>query len=87
MSHLDHLPQTICHQDVWRKNLFARSRSAGDEETVAIDWELVGVGAAGEDVGNLLGVSLLNFDVDVGEAAVLAETMLTDYLAGLSDVG
>jgi aminoglycoside phosphotransferase (APT) family kinase protein len=50
---LEQLPQTLCHQDVWRKNLLHRQSPDGKEETVALDWELVGIGVAGEDVGNL----------------------------------
>ena len=86
-ARLDQFPQTLCHQDVARRNLFSRATATGGEETVAIDWEVVGVGAAGEDMGNVLGVSLLNFDVDVQHADELAETLLTQYLAGLGAAG
>lgn len=84
---LERLPQTLCHHDLWRKNLLSRLSPGGAEETVALDWELVGLGAAGEDVGNLLGVSLLNFDVESTQAEALAETMLAHYLAGLQQAG
>jgi len=81
------LPQTLCHHDVWRTNLFARTTTTGAEETVAIDWELVGLGAAGEDMGKLLGVSVLNLEVDARDADALAETLVTQYLAGLGAGG
>lgn len=48
---------------------------------------MVGLGAAGEDVGNLLGVSLLNFDVEAAHADVLADTLLAQYVEGLHDAG
>ena len=87
LARLEGLPQTLCHHDVWRKNLFTRTGRDGQTETVAIDWELVGTGAAGEDVGNLLGVSLLNFEVEADHAPHLAEQMLGNYLAGLHTAG
>jgi hypothetical protein len=86
-AQLERLSQTLCHHDVWHKNLFTRMSAAGIEETIAIDWELVGVGAAGEDVGNLLGVSLLNFDVEANQASLLKEALFTQYLDGLCRAG
>lgn len=84
---LERLPQTLCHHDLWRNNLFTRHTPAQQEQTIAIDWELVGLGAPGEDLGNLLGVSLLNFDVAAEDAAQLADRLLQSYLAGLEDAG
>ena len=55
VRHLAHLPQTVCHHDVWRNNIISRRTADGQDETVVLDWEMVGLGAAGEDVGNLLG--------------------------------
>lgn len=84
---LAHLPQTVCHHDVWRNNLISRHNADGQDETIVLDWEMVGLGAAGEDVGNLLGVSLLNFDVEATQADVLADTLLAQYVEGLHDAG
>lgn len=84
---LEQLPRTLCHHDLWRKNLFTRRAADGHEQTIAIDWELVGWGAPGEDLGNLLGVSLLNFDVVASSGPQLAELLLGGYLAGLDDAG
>lgn len=81
------LPQTLAHHDCWRKNLFTRINAEGDEDIVLIDWELAGHGAAGEDAGNLLGVSLLNFDLDAAEAQDAADALLIAYLNGLADGG
>jgi aminoglycoside/choline kinase family phosphotransferase len=86
-TRLDSMPQTLCHHDVWRNNLFVRQVADGAAQTVAIDWECVGIGAPGEDAGNLVGVSLLNFDVDVADAPLLAETVLAAYLQGQHDAG
>jgi hypothetical protein len=84
---LERQPQTLCHHDLWRNNLFARSTASHQEQTIAIDWELVGLGAAGEDLGNLLGVSLLNVDVAAEDAPELADRLLQSYLAGLHAAG
>lgn len=84
---LERLPQVFTHHDAWRGNLFARRDADGAEQTVAIDWELAGSGAAGADAGNLLGISLFNLDVAPGEAAMLRELILDGYLAGLRGAG
>jgi aminoglycoside phosphotransferase (APT) family kinase protein len=84
---LERLPQTLCHHDLWRHNLAARPGSAVQPQTVVLDWEVAGLGAPGEDVGNLLGVSLLNFDLPAEQAAAAAETLLSEYLAGLRSTG
>jgi Phosphotransferase enzyme family len=82
-TRLEQLPQTLCHHDFWRKNLLARGSAGHRQQTVAIDWEVVGLGAAGEDLGNLIGVSLLNFDIDAQDALVFADAMLDNYAQGL----
>jgi hypothetical protein len=41
------LPQTLCHLDAWRGNLFAVPGAGGGAQTLAIDWAFVGLGAAG----------------------------------------
>jgi hypothetical protein len=56
---LDRLPRTLCHLDLHR-NLFAD----GDDCTVAVDWSFVGIGAIGEDAGNLVADAVLDFHVD-----------------------
>ena len=84
---MERVPQTLCHHDVWRNNLFACTSTAGLQQTVAIDWELIGVGAAGEDAGNLLFVSLLNMDQEMADAPALAAAMQQAYVEGLHDHG
>lgn len=84
---LERLPQTLCHHDLWRNNLASRLSGTGSPETLLFDWEAAGLGAPGEDLGNLLGVSVLNFDCAAEQATELAETLLSSYLAGLRRVG
>lgn len=83
---LDRLPQGLQHGDAGRKNLFARRR-AGRDETVAIDWSMLGIGALGEDAATLAGSSVVWFQVDTADAAAVEEACLEGYLAGLHDAG
>ena len=47
---LDRLPETLCHFDAFRRNLFARRTPDGLGRTVVIDWAFVGIGAVGQDI-------------------------------------
>jgi hypothetical protein len=82
---LDHLPQTLCHFDAFRGNLFTRQTATGGPELVAIDWAFVGLGAVGQEARALLthGWRALGKD----RARPLMEIVLMGYLEGLSDMG
>lgn len=80
-------PQTFCHGDAIRRNLFARRRADGAEATVAIDWEFAGYYAVGEEVGQTLSVAGAFFDLDSAELPSLDEALFAGYLAGLRDAG
>ncbi len=84
---LEKLPQTFCHGDAIRQNLFARSRTDGTEEIVAIDWENAGHYAAGEEVGQTLSVASAFFDVEPSDLPSLDEALFGSYLDGLRDAG
>jgi len=84
---LNQSPRCFCHQDAHRRNLFARRTSDGNEQTVAIDWALSGVGALGEDAAKLLSGSLSFLEYPVAQAAVLDKTIFAGYLAGLQAAG
>lgn len=47
---LDHLPQTFCHQDAFRRNLFAHH-----DKTFAIDWGYAGIAPLGAELVPLIG--------------------------------
>lgn len=80
---LDGLPRTLCHLDLHPANLF------GDPDglTTAIDWSFVGIGAIGEDAGNLVPDAVLDFHFDPARIADLYETVFDGYAAGLRDAG
>jgi hypothetical protein len=84
---LERLPQTFCHGDAIRRNLFARRGPGGSEETVAIDWEYAGPMAAGEEVGQTVSVAAAFFDVAPADLPALDEALFAGYLAGLGDAG
>jgi thiamine kinase-like enzyme len=82
LAALDGLPRTLCHLDLHPANLFAVGG-----ETVAIDWSFVGVGALGEDAGNLVADAVLDFHVRPEHLDELLETVSTGYVEGLADAG
>jgi hypothetical protein len=84
---LDRIPQTPCHLDVFRRNLFARRTAGGDYESVAIDWAFVGRGAIGEELVPLVMASFIFYEVGLDKAQALEEIAFEGYLKGLRDVG
>jgi hypothetical protein len=82
LAALDGLPRTLCHLDLHPANLFAVGG-----ETVAIDWSFVGVGALGEDAGNLVADAVLDFHVGPEHLDELLDTVCTGYAEGLADGG
>jgi hypothetical protein len=87
LAALDRLPQTICHHDAFRRNLFARRGSDGTEQTVAVDWAFTGIGAVGAELAPLIVGSLLLFEVADATPQDLAEAALAGYLTGLREAG
>jgi thiamine kinase-like enzyme len=79
---LERTPQTVCRFDLHPANLFGRV-----DETVLIDWSFVGIGAIGEDAGNLVSDSVLDFHVRPEHIGDLYDMAYDGYLAGLRDAG
>ncbi len=84
LAALDRLPQTFCHRDAWNRNLFVRRDGEGREQTVAIDWAFVGLGAIGEEIVALAQTRNL---FEPAEAQVLDAMVFNSYLNGLREVG
>jgi hypothetical protein len=84
---LDKLPQTFCHLDAYRPNLFLRQDLHGLDETVAIDWVFAGTAAVGEEIANLLAASLIWFEYDAAGVRSLDEAVFSGYLEGLREAG
>ncbi len=86
LTALERMPQTLCHFDAFRRNLF--SRRAGDrDETVLIDWAFLGRGAVGAEIVSLVWVTLVFWEVDAAKAQELDEIVFHGYLRGLRDAG
>jgi hypothetical protein len=84
---LDRLPQTLCHLDVFRRNLFARRTAGDDQQTVAIDWAFAGRGAIGEELVPLILGNVLLYEVGLDKVQALEEIVFAGYLEGLHDAG
>lgn len=87
LAALDQLPQTLCHLDFWPPNLFARRSAQGREQTVAIDWSYVGIGAIGQDIGNLVPDSIWTRYVATKRLTELERLVCDGYIEGLHDSG
>jgi hypothetical protein len=87
LAALDKLPQTFCHLDAYRPNLFLRRDADGSNQTVAVDWAFTGIASVGEEIANLLAASLIWLEHDAAEAGSLDEAVFSGYLNGLRDAG
>lgn len=84
---LDGLPQTLCHRDIYRRNLFARRDQHGREQTVVIDWSDVGIGAIGEELASFVVTDAFFDEVDVADLPRLDQLAFAGYLDGLRAAG
>lgn len=87
LAALDRLPQTLCHLDLFRRNLFARKTADDKDETVVINWAFVGRGAIGSEIVPLVLASVAFNEVDLDQAQMLEDIVFEGYLAGLDDAG
>lgn len=81
------LPRTLCHFDGFPGNLVFESTGDGDERTVAIDWELCGVGPLGADAAALTYVSAIWQTLDRDEIPALDSRVPEAYVSGLERGG
>jgi hypothetical protein len=77
------LPRTLCHLDFWPKNLLRRD----DGQIVLLDWAFAGVGAIGEDPGNLVPDSVFDHFIPAAQMPGLEQAVFEGYLAGLREAG
>jgi hypothetical protein len=87
LATLDQLPQTFCHLDAYRPNLFIRQDAQGSNQTLAVDWVFTGIASVGEEIANLLAASLIWFEYEAAEARSLDEAVFRGFLNGLRDAG
>ncbi len=79
---LENLPQVLCHQDAFRRNLFARGG-----RTVAIDWGYMGNAPVGAELVALVAASLGFFEIPTDKVMELDRLCFEGYLQGLGDAG
>ncbi len=82
MRQMDELPQTFCHMDAFKRNLFARG-----DETVAIDWAFSGIAPLGTELHSMIGGALSFYEYPISGAFDLDRVCFDGYLQGLQDVG
>lgn len=82
LSALDALPRCLCHHDAFSRNLFV-----GETGTTAIDWQIMGTGAVGEEIMPLICVSVQFMHVPATKVADLEGAVFTSYVQGLRDAG
>jgi len=82
----DRLPQVLCHYDASRRNfMWSHSLRTGAEELIGLDWAFTGIGALGNDLGELFGTSLYFFEYNLNDMEMLEDALLVGYLAGIAD--
>lgn len=79
---LDSLPQVFCHQDAFRRNLFARGG-----RTIAIDWSYMGIAPLGAELVALVAASLGFFEIPADRVRELDRLCFEGYLLGLREAG
>jgi hypothetical protein len=87
LATLARLPQTLCHLDAYRSNLFALPGSGTTVETVAVDWGFLGLAAVGEELAPLVCPSVTLADADPEHIRDLGEVAFSGYVEGLGDAG
>lgn len=79
---LDKLPQTLCHMDAFRRNLFIRQG-----QVVAIDWSFVGIGPVGADLVAPFWVNYVFEEASPHETHELDAALFEHYVDGLRSAG
>lgn len=86
LAALEHLPHTVSHLDAWRANLIARDSNAVTA-TVAIDWSLLGLAPAGQEIAVFVNGARVWLSLDGADADAIGELSFSAYLSGLRDAG
>lgn len=87
LAALHWLPQTLCHHDAYRPNLRLRQDDMGEDSLIAFDWQMMGIGAVGEEIAHLVWGGLRCNNVEPGQAKALDAAVFDGYLVGLREAG
>jgi hypothetical protein len=83
---LDQLPQTLCHNDVFPRNLFVRGNGRA-KQSVAIDWAFCGQGPVGQELAVLVGGTQAFMESRPERWDDLERDCLDGYAEGLRQTG
>jgi hypothetical protein len=83
---LDQLPQTLCHNDVFPRNLFIRG-NGHPNQSVAIDWSFCGEGPVGQELTTLVGATQAFLESRPEHWDDLERDCLDGYTEGLRQAG
>jgi hypothetical protein len=83
---LDQLPQTLCHNDVFPRNLFVEDADHPDH-SVAIDWAFCGPAPVGQELTALVGASQAFLESRPERWDALERDCLDGYAEGLRQAG
>jgi hypothetical protein len=83
---LDQLPQTLCHNDVFPRNLFIRG-NGHPNQSVAIDWAFCGEGPVGQELAALVAATQAFFESRPEHWDDLERDCLDGYTEGLRQTG
>ncbi len=86
LAALEGLTPTVSHLDAWRANLIARD-TASTTETVAIDWSLLGLAPAGQEIAVFVTGARVWLSLKPADADAIGELSFASYLDGLREVG
>ena len=84
---LESLPQTLCHMDVFARNILPRLGASGEVEHILVDWVFCGPGAVGEELVSLVMANLFFAETPYEQADDLEIQVMESYLTGLEEAG
>ena len=84
---LESLPQTLCHMDVFARNILPRLGASGELEHILVDWVFCGPGAVGEELVSLVMANLFFAETPYEQADDLEIQVMESYLTGLEEAG
>lgn len=80
------IAKIVAHGDIHVGNMFPIVSNGAHEQTVAIDWASCGMGAPGEDAGNLIAVHFRGPTIDLARFDDLGQQVFDQYLEGLLSI-
>jgi hypothetical protein len=87
LDYLDRAPQTFCHLDANRRNLFLRVDTAGRQELRLVDWAFAGSAPIGQELTALVVGSVVLYAMEPADLAQLERAALAGYAEGLEAAG